>query len=240
MLDLNLKIPVMKKVSFFAAILTMSSLTIAVNGQNDCKVLLPGIGDSYNGSCKQGLAEGKGEASGIDKYTGDFKKGFPDGYGTYTWQTGETYIGDWKKGMRDGKGEYLSKLTGNDSVQAGIWKRDKYVGPKEVAVAYVIGYRNNIGRITCMKMGDERNYIKYKFSRSGESSSFVAITDLMLQGSSGTENISSNFTGFENVTFPFEGKVQFSAPSALNTGSLSCELRITINEPGPWLITIYY
>jgi hypothetical protein len=230
----------MKRESLFTLMAAMLLLTTTMSGQNVCKVLMPGISDSYTGSCKQGLADGKGEASGIDKYTGEFKKGLPDGYGTYIWKTGETYTGDWKMGMRDGKGEYFSKLTGSDSVQAGIWKRDKYVGPKEVAVAYMIGYRNNIGRITCMKMGDERNYIKYKFSRSGESSSFVAISDLMLQGSSGTENISSNFTGFENVTFPFEGKVQFNAPSALNTGSLACELRITINEPGPWLITIYY
>jgi hypothetical protein len=62
-----------------------------------------------------------------------------------------------------------------------------------------------------------------------------------MQGSSGTENISTNFTGFENITFPFEGKVQFTSPSPLNpTIILNCELRLKINEPGSWLVTIYY
>jgi hypothetical protein len=230
----------MKRASLLAAIVTVAMFTTSTYGQNACKVLMPSIADLYSGSCKQGLADGQGEASGIDKYTGEFKKGLPDGYGTYIWHTGETYIGDWKMGMRDGKGEYISKWTGSDSVQAGIWKRDKYVGPKEVRVAYVIGYRNNIGRITCMKMGDERNYVKYKISRAGESSLFLNITDLMLQGSSGTENISTNFTGYEDIDFPFEGKVQFSAPNSLNTAVLNYEVRLTINEPGSWLVTIYY
>ncbi len=227
------------KTIFFAAIFAMSLLTIDVFSQSSCKVLLPRIGDLYNGSCKQGLADGKGEASGIDQYKGDFKKGFPDGEGTYIWQTGETYKGDWKKGLRDGNGEFTFKAMGRDSLLAGIWKADKYVG-KQMIAPYTIGYRNNVGRVICMKTGEKPNYVKYKFSRAGEASSFLAISNILLQGSSGSENITTTFTGFEDVTFPFEGKVRFNAPNSLNTSSLECELRLTINEPGTWLVTIYY
>lgn len=229
----------MKKVSMFIAIMTMSLFAIAVSGQNNCKVLLKSISDSYTGSCKQGLADGMGEASGIDQYKGEFKKGLPDGEGTYIWKTGEIYKGEWKKGMRDGMGEFTSKLGGRDSVYAGVWKADKYVG-KEVMTPFVIGYRNNVGRVTCMKIGDKPYNVKYKFSRAGESSSFLAISNLLLQGNSGTESITTSFTGFEDVKFPFEGKVQFSAPNSLNTTSLACEVRFKINEPGSWLVTMYY
>lgn len=230
----------MKRADIFSLIAVFLLLSQSLSSQNLCKVLMPTIGDSYTGSCKQGLADGKGEASGADRYVGEFKKGLPDGDGSYFWQTGEVYHGQWKKGMKEGKGQLILKTMKGDSIVAGIWKADRYVG-KEAVSPYVIGYRNNIGRVTVIKAGDERLYVKYKFSRSGEASSFVAITDLMLQGSSGTENISTNFTGFENITFPFEGKVQFTAPSTLNPSiTLNCELRLKINEPGPWLVTIYY
>ncbi|MFH0841457.1 MAG: hypothetical protein V1903_02430 [Bacteroidota bacterium] len=230
----------MKRVSIFAVVVVMLILTPAATGQNLCKVLMPSISDNYTGSCKQGLADGMGEASGVDRYIGEFKKGLPDGDGTYTWQTGEIYKGGWKKGLREGNGTLLFNTEGRDSTLAGIWRDDKYIGKENVS-PYVIGYRSNVGRVTCMKAGDERSYIKYKFSRSGEASSFIAITDLMMQGSSGTENISTNFTGYEDITFPFEGKVQFTAPSTLTpTVTLNCEVRLKLNEPGSWIVTIYY
>jgi len=229
----------MKKASLFLLILTITVFTLVVYGQNECKVLLPGISDKYTGPCKQGMADGRGEASGIDRYTGDFKKGLPDGEGTYIWQTGEKYTGEWKKGKRDGNGEYISKQNGIETSLSGIWKADEYIG-KEVLSPYKIGHRNNIGRIACTKVGEQPFYVKYKFSRAGEASSFLAISNLLLRGSSGTENITTSFTGFENVTFPFEGNVKFKAPNSLNTAELDCELRFTINEPGNWLVTIYY
>jgi hypothetical protein len=220
--------------------LTVSILTVTLNGQDLCKVLMPSISSSYTGPCKQGLADGKGEAIGVDRYVGDFKKGLPDGEGTYFWQTGQIYKGRWRKGLRNGQGEYTIRLAGRDSVITGIWKDDKYIGKKELA-PYVIGYRSNVGRVTCMKIGDDQNYVKYKFSRSGgESASSLTISDLIMQGSSGTENMSYNFTGFERVTFPFEGKIKFSAPNETVTAVLNCEVRLTINEPGQWQVTIFY
>lgn len=234
-----LKNPAMKKNSMFLVILTISALTIAGYGQNNCIVLLPGISGSYTGSCKKGLADGKGEASGVDRYVGDFKKGYPDGVGTYTWQTGERYSGEWKKGKRDGEGEFISRQSGIESVLSGTWKDDQYVG-KKAPSPYVIGYRNNVGRINFTKISETPLSIRYKFSRSGETSSFLSVTNLLLRGSSGTENISTSYTGYENVIFPFEGNVKFQAPNTLNTSTLGCELRFAINEPGYWLVTIYY
>jgi hypothetical protein len=229
----------MKTTRLFAGIVTLSLLANVIYAQSTCKVLIPRIGDTYTGSCKKGLADGQGEAFGIDQYKGDFKKGFPDGSGSYIWQTGEIYKGEWKKGLRDGKGEYTFKQMGRDSVITGIWKEDKYLG-KEAVAPYVIGYRNSIGRVSCLKVGTDRNYVDYKFSRSGVSTSNISISGLIMQGSSGTESVTTNFTGCEEVTFPFEGKIKFMAPNTLNTATLNCEVRLTINEPGAWVVTIFY
>jgi hypothetical protein len=55
----------------------------------DCKVLLPALSGSYEGSCKKGVADGRGKASGTDAYEGEFRKGLPDGKGTCTWSNGD-------------------------------------------------------------------------------------------------------------------------------------------------------
>jgi len=87
-------------------------------------------------------------------------------------------------------------------------------------------------------MGDIPPYVVYKFSRPG--GSIDDISNLLLQGSSGSETNSTNFLGFEQVTFPFEGRIKFQAPNSLHTSMISYELRYTINQPGSWTVTIYY
>jgi len=215
----------------------LSILTVGINAQGTCKVLNPRIGDTYTGNCKKGLAEGQGEAFGTDQYKGDFKKGLPNGMGTYIWQTGEKYTGEWKRGLREGNGEYTFKTDGKESVLTGFWKEDKYVG-KEKVNPYRITYKSGIGRVTCSKVGTMRNEVNYKFSRTGSTSS--NISGLIMQANNGTESVTTNFTGFENVSFPFEGKIKFMVPNALYTSTLLCEVRLIINEPGSWVVTIYY
>jgi hypothetical protein len=115
--------------------------------QNTCTVLKPRIDSIYTGGCKQGLAEGHGVASGIDNYTGEFKKGLPNGIGTYTWNTGEKYEGEWKKGLRDGTGTFTSKHDGRDSIITGIWESDKYIGESNIP-PFIIQYRSGISRVS--------------------------------------------------------------------------------------------
>jgi hypothetical protein len=227
----------MKRALLISGILILSLLANNLYSQETCKVLMPQISDSYTGSCKNGLADGKGEAYGTDQYKGSFKKGLPEGEGVYIWQTGEKYEGSWKKGMREGKGSYTFLSDGKETVMTGIWNEDKYIGEKAVA-PYTILFKNSITRVSCTKAGETPNYVVYKFSRAGGSAS--DINELMLTGSSGDETISQNFIGFEQVTFPFEGKIKFIAPNALRTAMMSCELRYQINEPGAWTVTIYY
>ena len=216
------------------------------SAQNSCKVLKPGIDSTYSGGCKQGLASGQGTATGIDRYTGEFKKGLPDGIGTYIWNNGDKYEGEWEKGLREGTGKYTTMYNGRDSVVSGIWQSDSYLG-EEVIQPYAILYRSGISRVSCIRTGEMPQRVYYKFTRGGTSSEHTSpISDLLLQGSSGNESGSSNNFGFDDVTFPFEGKVKFSAPSAFSSqGSqsaviLNYELNLVINQPGAWMVTIFY
>ena len=226
----------MKRIILFAGITIMSLFTYTIYAQSNCKVLKISIGASYTGSCRKGLADGTGEAVGIDRYKGEFKKGLPDGDGTYFWQTGETYTGEWRKGLREGKGKYSYKYMDRDTVISGVWKEDKYVGVTELA-PYVIEYRKSISRVSCIKVGD-RPYVKLKFEQQGGKSN--DISNLFLQGNSGSESSTNLFTGFEQIFFPFTGKVTFETPNAFKTGTMFCELRFVINEPGSWIVTMFY
>jgi hypothetical protein len=228
----------MRKAILFTIILTLTSFLAVLFSQTNCKVLIPAIGDSYTGSCKQGLADGKGEAFGVDQYKGDFKKGLPNGNGTYIWQSGQKYEGSWKNGLRDGGGSYTFKYEGRDSVLTGVWKEDKYIGKKALA-PYVVLYLSGIQRVSCIRAG-ELPYVKYEFSRAGSKAEENDISNLTFQGSTGQESAQPNFVGFEQVTFPFEGKVRFEAPNTLNTATLNCEVRLLINQPGSWTVTIYF
>ncbi len=205
--------------------------------QGDCKVLLPALAGKYTGDCKSGLADGMGEAVGEDFYKGEFNKGLPNGEGTYLWKNGATYTGEWKKGKRHGSGKYEYRTREKDSVLAGEWRNDKFIGAQQIR-PYVIEYRTGVGRVSCMRIGD-RPYVKYKFSRGG-GESYSLISNLLLQSNSGSEKIAPDFTGYENVTFPFSARMTFNAPNAFYTASIFCELRLTINEPGAWLVTISF
>ncbi len=149
----------------------------------------------------------------------------------------EKYDGSWKKGFRDGHGTYTFKHEGRDSVVTGVWKEDQYMGAAEIK-PYTVTFRSGISRASFLKSGDFPNYVVYKFSRAGGSAD--DINNLLMQGSTGDETVTSNFTGFEQVTFPFEGKIKFSAPNALRTAMINCEMQFKINQPGAWTVTIYY
>jgi len=229
----NLKL----KAELFLALVTLSlNLTCTLFAQPDCRVLLPAISQNYTGDCKKGLADGTGQATGGDFYTGEFVKGLPEGKGKYIWNNGATYEGEWKKGMRDGNGIYIHKYQKGDSILEGVWKEDKYLGKKALP-PYTIEYRDGVGHISCVRTGD-RPYVKYVFSRNGGISNNMS--ELFLQGSSGTEYQSAAFAGFENITFPFHGTLRFSAPNNFYAAFIRCEVRLSINQPGAWIVTIFY
>lgn len=51
----------MKRIVLLIGIVTISLFPFVTFAQSSCKVLLPKIGDTYTGTCKQGLANGQGD-----------------------------------------------------------------------------------------------------------------------------------------------------------------------------------
>lgn len=84
---------------------------MAAHAAAHCRVMGNGyLRGSYDGDCdeKSELAQGHGEATGIDRYAGDFVRGRPEGTGVYTWASGARLEGTFKAGKGDGPGVYVS------------------------------------------------------------------------------------------------------------------------------------
>ena len=118
----------MKKLTSLVASLLFISYLFAQN----CAVEMESIKGTYTGDCKKGKASGKGKATGIDIYEGDFKAGLPEGTGSYVWSNGNRFTGEFAGGLKDGKGTMLyKKQNTKDSIVEGYWKKDVYTGKEE-------------------------------------------------------------------------------------------------------------
>lgn len=214
----------------FLFILFFSGVNIYAQ-QINCKVIKADISGSYSGGCKNGLAQGKGIAEGVDRYEGQFYKGMPEGKGTYKWANGTYYEGQWKNGLREGRG----KMVYGDSVVIGYWKDDKYVGEKFIP-PFKITSSLNVIRYTIMKTGDLPKGVRMRFTLGGVDN--VEIEDFSLAYDSGDEYRMGNTIGIQNTSFPLDVKVKYKTRNLLHTVQYNVIFEFTINEPGAWNATI--
>lgn len=78
----------------------------------------------YQGACQNGKAHGRGKATGIDTYEGEFSNGLTQGQGTYIWSNGDRYIGQFKAGQANGRG-VMKYVDGKE--EAGLWQNNELV-----------------------------------------------------------------------------------------------------------------
>jgi hypothetical protein len=221
--------------------LIIALFTIQLNNLDTtsfCRVLKEEISYEYQGTCKRNLAHGTGIAKGIDYYEGQFQKGLPHGNGKYTWSNGDLYSGGWKRGKMHGIGEFT--FAENDSTINGLWKNDKFIRivdttQKELP-PYKIIYQRNLTRVRFVKTGSG-NKVLYNLS---DAAGNRRISSLNAFGTSGNYITYSRHFGYENVTFPFEGKISFMAPSNSGFVIYNIELFFVINEPGTWEIYLNF
>jgi len=209
-------------------------LEVKITESDVCKVMMPSIGESYDGDCKKGLADGNGTAKGIDSYKGAFKKGLPHGNGTYTWANGDNYIGEWKNGMKEGQG----KLTKSDGmVITGYWIKDEYIGVDKQPYQ-VIQQGADILRVNFRKAADAGNKMEMKFVQN-----HAELPVRITQVNGGFSVIPANTSNFmfivPIVDFPFQGHLQFDVPGNLsNTVISNVDLAFRISQAGSWVVTI--
>jgi hypothetical protein len=198
-----------------------------------CIVKLPGISGTYSGDCKNGLAEGRGVAQGMDKYYGQFNDGLPDGKGTYTWADGTYYEGQWKNGLKEGKGKMVYK----DSTVSGYWKYDKYVGEKLIP-PYKITRSMSVARSSFTRLPGANNYVTIKLTRGGNEN--ADISDFTIAYSSGVEYYKGSTIGIQNAIFPLDVTVKFRAWNNFHTAQYDVHFEFVINEPATWDVIISY
>lgn len=225
-----------KLIGLLFLLFIMCSISVAQENQQECKVLKKEISDSYQGDCKNGLAHGNGIASGVDVYQGKFKKGLPHGSGKYIWANGNYYDGRWKEGKKHGRGLLYTQAT--DKELQGIWKDDEFV--REIKdPPYEVNLKYGVTGLNFYKTDEnEPHDIEVLFQRDGSQSSLVG--QLVLVSTSGSIKKSNNFSGFEKVQFPFEGSIEFVAPSRMGSVSVRYQVKFKIIEEGSWRIVIRY
>lgn len=203
--------------------------------QDSCQVLKSSISKTYTGGCKNGLAHGKGIAEGIDHYDGQFKKGLPDGKGTYTWATGEVYTGNWKEGKRHGIGKYTYLNNGEDAVNEGQWLDDKYAGPAYNKPIVII--KDGVDRYSFKKNSNQINRVMVGIYQNGIRNS--TISDLMITSSSGYDTSIGQIRGYEGITFPVTIKIIYTTMNKLHTSNIYVRFEFEISEPGDWTVEIH-
>lgn len=208
----------MKHIFFIIVFCTLNF----TNGQS-CKVKIQAISSSYHGDCKSGLAHGQGEATGADRYSGSFKKGYPEGQGTYTWKNGDVYEGEWNKGMMDGEG----KLTvSNGTVKTGFWKKGEYLGIHKNPFRK-LDKSPNISSYTLNKDAKgQNNSIRFYLRKDQNVENNPEINVVVHNGNFANLIQSGLFTEIQNVTYPFKARVFFGTEF----------IEFEIYQPGFWNI----
>jgi len=225
----------MKNPNLIILSILAGTLSLNLSAQKVCTVLKAEIANNYEGKCKNGLAHGKGIATGVDTYEGQFSKGLPEGHGTYSWANGDTYVGDWEQGLRHGEGTMTFKSAGNDSTLTGIWENDKYSGPlppKPVVLSSMY-----VDRYKFTKMGKSQNRVLIDFYRSGIRN--TEIENLMPTCSSGNMTRLGESFGFENIIYPVTIKLSYYTWNQAHTQMINPVFEFTIADPGDWVVSIH-
>lgn len=200
-----------RSLKIFIVILIALTINQKLLSQIDsCKVLLDKISKEYIGDCRNGLADGKGKASGEDVYIGSFKNGLPEGKGKCVYKNGYIYQGYWKEGKKDGKGKFTIIINEKKQILTGYWKNDEYVGQNEPNMSYrvtsafgIVDYQVDEKEIS-NENGDEIIFsIKSAFTD-------FAPSDLKVENSSGQVFQTGKKFGINHHFYPLHCEVSYT------------------------------
>ena len=225
----------MKQIILFFSILLFFTFSLQAQAQNKCKVLVPELDSIYIGKCKKGLANGKGEAFGIDSYKGKFSAGLPHGRGVYTWANGDQYDGQWKEGKRSGEGTLSLKIADGDSIVDGLWKDNKYMGHKPVAPRVI--QKTSIERYSFRKQDGTKNRVLIDFLQNGARN--TGIFNLIMSSSKGVETTLGYSIGYEFIEFPVTIRVNYETLNKFKAEKYQAIFEFEITEPGDWVVEIH-
>ncbi len=201
--------------------------------QGTCKVLLKEISGTYKGDCKDGLANGKGTATGEDKYTGQFKNGLPDGKGKYSYKNGNSFKGTWVNGLKEGRGTYIYYVDGKINMMEGYWKNDEYVGPDDPDLFYRVTNQSGISHYTIKKVEGKMDKVTITFIAA--MTSYVP-SDLKVNVSTGKLGREAKNVAISQYSLPMHCEVHYSFLSS--GGIWQCFFYFDILKPGSYEIVL--
>ncbi len=210
----------MKKLFLLLAIAAISIPEI----QAQCKVLLTSLSGEYSGGCKKGVANGKGKAIGTDTYEGNFKKGLPDGEGTYTWANGDVFTGAFKKGVKVGKGK-LIKASGE--TLDGYWSDDEYIGKNSKPFAFS-GKSPSITKVIGKRTSPTGNKIELVFTQLSKPKTNVRFDVNVIEGNYGNKQTLFKNGEINGISIPFRAKVSVKGQS----------VNLEVYQTGTWVIEL--
>jgi len=225
----------MKHLNLLLVFFTLISFSTHSSSQENCKVLMPGIDSLYIGKCKKGLAHGKGDAFGVDKYSGRFSKGLPNGKGTYTWADGSIYTGGWMAGKLHGEGTLILKLEERDSIVDGIWEDDKYIGPKPIAPRIIT--KVGVDRFSIKPTGGIKDRVLIDILQNGTRN--TGISNFLISTSKGVETSLGYSVGYDYIDFPVRIKVNYITFNKLKSEQYQVIFEFEISDPGDWIVEIH-
>jgi hypothetical protein len=224
------------KTFFLFVTLVLGCTMLKAQDSVSCEVVLLPIVGKYTGECKNNKAHGMGKSVGMDTYEGEFKKGYPDGEGTYTWKNGDFYKGALKKGLRQGKGEFHFLHPGApDSVVAGYWHKDAYKG-LNLKPYVIVNTTSDVGRVEVNKMSGKENSISVSVMSLAGGGSLTRVTNTIARLTSvnligggyigKATNLLTNkeITIFQQVEFPFRAVFVFG----------NAQVEIEFFDEGTW------
>lgn len=233
----------MKKIiSLISFVLLFGSIAFA---QYDCKVLSENLKGQYNGECKKGLANGDGSAKGIDSYTGSFKKGYPNGFGVYTFANGSNYIGNFRKGKKDGYGLMNTITEAKDLVQDyGLWLADSLLIPNDSKALFRVKNRKGVKLIDPRLDRDKavKNQIWINFQVDGVPDKTVVISKAEISSGKVLDikerTLNTVFAFDEIEEFPVTFKLEYQIRQATHFEMQDCIIELTLFTSGLWEIDV--
>lgn len=224
----------MKKVIVLSVILYAFYIT-GLCQKPEGPVLKKELIGKYEGKQKNGLANGKGTAIGKDTYIGEFKKGLPDGAGTYTDSFGNIFKGTFHLGKKNGKGVFTPILYSKDQSIYGYWRDDKFIGqlqPQSYEISNKTGFVSP--RIYSTGPG---NIIELSIIDPVDNSYITGGTIFIIHGQATLKEYYGSYY-YEDVVFPIEFDIHYNCRNKIGTSMVANTIRIMISKQGNWIIKL--
>jgi hypothetical protein len=217
---------------FFVTCLLNFSFLYAQQDSTLCKVKLKELEGSYTGGCRLGFANGQGKARGLDRYTGMFKDGLPNGEGVYYYNDSVYYNGNFQDGIKEGKGEthYLRKAK-PDSIIDGFWSGGEYRGKRYITYSFTTTEQLDNKEITPSAVSG--NTVTFEMSTTSGSPSGNSIPGMVLQLSSLVSSTSSILKITSKYETPLKTYVTYEIVS------FPCKLSGTLSDSQTFELELY-